>query len=77
MPIAPQTAWRLGLNPRSFAIMIALGASCSFLTPLEPSCSMVYGPGRYRLADFPKVGALVTLPVYAVAIFLVPRIWPL
>ena len=77
VPIALQTAWRLGLNPRSFAIMIAVGASCSFLTPLEPSCSMVYGPGRYRFADFLKVGALVTLPVYAIAILLVPLIWPL
>jgi len=40
VPIAIQTALQLGLNPHSFAVMIALGASCSFLTPLEPFCMM-------------------------------------
>jgi len=77
VPIALQTAWRLGLNPRTFAMMIAVGASCSFLTPLEPACLMVYGPGRYRFVDFLKVGAPLTMLVYAIAIVLVPLIWPL
>ena len=61
VPIAIQTAIQLGLNPRSFAVMIALGASCSFLTPLEPSCMMVYGPGNYRFMDFVKVGLPLTI----------------
>jgi di/tricarboxylate transporter len=38
---------------------------------------MVYGPGRYRFRDFIKVGALLTLLIYVIAIVLVPRIWPL
>jgi len=77
LPIAVQTASQLGLNPRAFAMMIAVAASCSYLTPLEPSCLMVYGPGRYRFADFLKIGSLLTLLIMAVAVFLVPRIWPL
>jgi len=77
VPIALQTAWQLGLNPRTFAIMIAVGASCSFMTPLEPACLMVYGPGRYRFMDFVKVGSLLTVLVYILAIVLVPWIWPL
>ena len=77
VPIAIQTAWQLGLNPRTLAMMIAVGASCSFLTPLEPACLMVYGPGRYRFIDFLRVGAPVTVLVYGVAIVLVPLIWPL
>jgi di/tricarboxylate transporter len=77
VPIAIQTALQLGLNPRTFAIMIALAASCSYLTPLEPSCLMVYGPGRYRFIDFFRIGALLTLLIFGVAILLVPRIWPL
>lgn len=76
VPIALQTAAQLGYNPRAFAVMIALGASCSFLTPLEPSCLMVYGPGNYRFADFLKVGSLLTVLVYLVAISLVPVLWP-
>lgn len=76
LPIAIQMARQLELNPRSFAMMIALAASCSFLTPLEPSCLLVYGPGRYRFKDFPKVGLLLTLLIYAIAIILVPLYWP-
>jgi di/tricarboxylate transporter len=77
LPIAVQTAVQLGLNPRTFVMMIAVAASCSFLTPLEPSCLMVYGPGRYRFMDFVRVGALLTVLIYAIAIGLVPLVWPL
>jgi di/tricarboxylate transporter len=77
VPIAIQTALQLGLNPRTFAAMIAVGASCSFLTPLEPACLMVYGAGDYRFIDFLKVGALLTVLIYLIAILLVPLIWPL
>jgi di/tricarboxylate transporter len=64
------------LNPRTFAIMIAVAASCSFLTPLEPACLMVYGPGHYRFIDFLKIGAPLTVLIYGIAILLVPTIWP-
>ncbi len=77
VPIAIQTAQQLGLNPRTFAVMIAVGASCSFITPLEPACLMVYGPGHYRFIDFIKVGSLLTIVVYLIAIAMVPWIWPL
>jgi di/tricarboxylate transporter len=77
LPVAIQTAFQLQFNPRTFAMMVAVAASCSYLTPLEPSCLMVYGPGRYRFVDFLKVGAGLTLIIYLIAIFLVPRLWPL
>ena len=77
LPIALQTAMQLGVNPRAFAMMIAVAASCSYLTPLEPSCVMVYGAGRYRFADFLKVGSLLTVLIYLIAILLVPIFWPL
>jgi di/tricarboxylate transporter len=77
VPIAIQTAVQLGLNPRSFVMMIAIASSTSYLTPLEPSCMMVYGPGNYRFSDFLKVGSLLTLVVYGIAILLVPIFWPL
>lgn len=76
LPVAIQTALQLDLNPRTFAMMVAVAASCSYLTPLEPSCLMVYGPGRYRFMDFLKTGALLTVLIYAVAILLVPVVWP-
>jgi di/tricarboxylate transporter len=77
LPVALQTAAALQLNPRSFAMMIAVAASCSYLTPLEPSCVLVYGPGRYKFSDFFKVGALLTLLIFAVSMLLVPLVWPL
>jgi di/tricarboxylate transporter len=58
-------------------MMVAVAASCSYLTPLEPSCLMVYGPGRYKFSDFLKYGALLTLIIGAIALYLVPRVWPL
>jgi di/tricarboxylate transporter len=77
LPVALETATQLQLNPRSFAMMIAIAASCSYLTPLEPSCILVYGPGRYKFRDFFKVGALLTVIIFIVAMLLVPQIWPL
>lgn len=77
IPIALQTAVQLELNPRTFAMMIAIAASTSYLTPLEPACLMVYGPGRYRFMDFLKVGGLLTVVIYLLAIILTPLLWPL
>jgi di/tricarboxylate transporter len=77
LPVAIQTALQLGFNPRTFAMMIALAASTSYLTPLEPSCLMVYGLGRYRFVDFLKVGSLLTILIYLISILMVPLIWPL
>jgi len=77
VPIAFETARQLGYNPRSFAMMIAIAASCSYLTPLEPSSLMVFGPGRYRFMDFVRVGFPLTFIIFAIALALVPLLWPL
>ncbi|WP_414660111.1 SLC13 family permease [Horticoccus sp. 23ND18S-11] len=76
LPIAIQTATHLGLNPRTFVMGIAVAASCSYLTPLEPACLMVYGPGRYRFVDFVRVGAPLTVVIFVIAMILVPKYWP-
>jgi di/tricarboxylate transporter len=75
-PIAMQTGLQLGVDPRAFGMMVAIAASCSYLTPLEPSCLMVYGPGKYQFSDFFKVGAPLTVLIYVIAIMLVPSVWP-
>ncbi len=77
LPIALQTAAELGVNPRPFGMMVAVAASCSYLTPLEPSCLMVYGPGKYEFSDFFKVGMPLTVLIYVIAIVMVPWVWPL
>ena len=77
LPIAAKSAIALGLNPRTFAVAVTYAASCSFLTPLEPACVLVYTPGRYRFFDFVKVGSILTIVVFAIVIWLVPIFWPL
>jgi di/tricarboxylate transporter len=77
LPAAVQTALALDLNPRTFAVMIAVAASASFITPQEPASLLVYGPGRYRFFDFLRVGLPLTIVVYGLAVLLVPRFWPL
>jgi di/tricarboxylate transporter len=75
LPVAIETARSLGLEPRPLVMAVTFAASCSFLTPLEPACVLVYGPGRYRFFDFFKVGAPLTLAVFVFCVWLIPVIW--
>ncbi|WP_181308448.1 SLC13 family permease [Rufibacter sp. XAAS-G3-1] len=77
LPVALQTAIQLDANPRTFAIAIMLSASVSLVTPFEPSCILVYGPGKYTFKDFLKIGSGLTLILVAIILFIVPIFWPL
>jgi di/tricarboxylate transporter len=76
LPVALSSAVELGVDGRPFAIAITLAASLSFITPLEPSCLLVYSAGRYRFGDFTRVGGPLTLLLVAVVLAVVPRLWP-
>jgi len=65
------------VNERTFAISIMLAASISFIAPFEPSCILVYGPGKYRFLDYVKTGIGLTLILSVVVLFLIPLFWPL
>jgi di/tricarboxylate transporter len=77
LPVAMQAAASMGANQRAFAIGVMLSASASVLTPFEPSCILVYGPGKYRFADFIKVGGGLTFVMLLVVLAMVPMFWPL
>jgi di/tricarboxylate transporter len=77
LPIALNTAQRLGVNERTFAIAIMLAASVSFIAPFEPSAILVYGPGKYKFMDFVKTGIGLTIILTIVVLFLIPLFWPL
>jgi di/tricarboxylate transporter len=77
LPVALHVAQRLQVNQRSFAIAIMLAASVSLITPFEPSCILVYGPGKYKFMDFVKTGVGLTLILMIVILFLIPVFWPL
>ena len=77
LPVALHTAEQLALNPRTFAVLITLAASLSFITPFEPSCLLVYGPGKYRFRDFVISGVPLSLLTVLILVLLVPWLWPL
>ncbi|MDQ3118279.1 MAG: SLC13 family permease [Verrucomicrobiota bacterium] len=77
LPVAIQAAQQLGANARTFAIGIMLAASVSFITPFEPSCILVYGPGKYRFVDFVKVGLGLTIALTVVVLLTIQLFWPL
>lgn len=77
LPVAIKAAQQLGANPRTFAIGIMLAASVSFITPFEPSCILVYGPGKYRFIDFVKVGLGLTIVLTIAVLLLMQLFWPL
>ncbi len=77
LPVALRAAEDLQANPRLFAMVVMLSASISLLTPFEPSCILVYGPGKYRFSDFLKVGGGLTLLSMAIILGLAPLLWPM
>lgn len=77
-PIAIATAQRLQVDPFPFVMAIMMAGSASFATPIGYQTNlMVYGPGGYRFGDFVRIGIPMNLIVGAVAIALIPLIWPL
>lgn len=76
LPVAVSTAAGLGANPRSFAVLVTLAASLSFISPWEPSCLLVYGAGGYRVRDFVFAGVPLTLLSLGILVGLVMLLWP-
>jgi di/tricarboxylate transporter len=76
-PIAVATAEQLGIDPRGFVMAIAFASACAFASPVTYQTHLiVYGPGGYRFTDFVRVGLPLDLLCGAVAIVLVPWVWP-
>lgn len=77
-PIAYGFALAVGANPMAFTMIVAFGASASFVSPYGYQTNlMVYNAGRYRLIDFVKVGFPVALVYALVVLTLVPIMFPL
>ncbi|WP_392336791.1 SLC13 family permease [Loktanella salsilacus] len=77
-PIALGIAATLGVNPDSFLMAVAIGASCAFLTPIgHQNNTLILGPGGFRFGDYWRLGLLVELIVVVVSIPLLLIVWPL
>ena len=77
-PIAIGIAGALGVNPDSFLMAVAIGASCAFLTPIgHQNNTLILGPGGFGFGDYWKLGLPLEALVVAVSIPMLLWIWPL
>ncbi|HAN28079.1 MAG TPA: SLC13 family permease, partial [Haliea salexigens] len=77
-PIALGTAAALGVNPDSFLMAVAIGASCAFLTPIgHQNNTLILGPGGFHFGDYWRLGLPLEALVVAVSLPLLLIIWPL
>jgi len=77
LPVALTACEAAHLDPRPFAVVVALAASAVFSTPMANATLLVYGPGGYRYVDFPRVGLPLNALCLTIALVLVPWLWPL
>jgi di/tricarboxylate transporter len=77
-PIAAELAAQLNIDLAPLAVTLMIAASASFATPIGYQTNlMVYGPGKYRFADFLKMGVPLTILVGITTVIIVPIVWPL
>ena len=76
-PIAISTAIAVDASPVPFVLGVMAGAGSNFLTPFGYQTNlMVYGPGRYRFLDFPRLGLPLLLIVITSATVMIPLVFP-
>ncbi|CAE6905299.1 COG0471 Di- and tricarboxylate transporters [Vibrio sp. B1FLJ16] len=69
-PIAMSLATSLEVEPISYVMAVAFGASASFISPYGYQTNlMVYNAGQYRIADFVKVGLPVSIVFGLITVF--------
>ena len=77
-PIAISIASGMGVSVDPLLMVVAIGASCAFLTPIgHQSNTLVMGPGGYHFGDYWRMGLPLTLLIALVAVPLIMAVWPL
>ncbi len=76
VPVATYTAQHLGIDPKALALVVAIAASASFITPIGYQTNlMVMAAGRYRFNDYLKAGLPVSLIVMGIALSVIYVLW--
>lgn len=77
-PIALSAASQLGVNADSLLMAVAIGASCSFLTPIgHQNNTLILSPGGFRFGDYWRLGLPLEILVVLVGVPLLLLAWPL
>ncbi|MCH2356510.1 MAG: SLC13 family permease [Pseudomonadales bacterium] len=77
-PIAYNTALSLEVNPDTFLMAVAVGASSAFLTPIgHQNNALIMGPGGYHFGDYWRMGLPLEIVIVTVALPLLLLVWPL
>jgi di/tricarboxylate transporter len=77
IPVAVLAAETLAVSALPVLMALSVATSAAFLTPVStPVNTMVMGPAGYRFGDYWRLGLPLTLLYFAVAVWLVPLIWP-
>ncbi len=77
-PIAISSSAQLGVNPDSFLMAVAIGASCAFLTPIgHQNNTLILGPGGFRFGDYWRLGLPMEILVVLVGVPMLLWVWPL
>lgn len=75
-PIGMEIADKMSIDPMAFAVLIAIAASASFITPIGYQTNLiVYGPGGYKFTDYMKIGIPLSLIVMSITVFMVNLVW--
>jgi len=76
-PIALSMANQYQSDPMPFIMAVAFGASASFISPHGYQTNlMVYSAGNYKLLDYLKVGLPISLLYTAIALSVIPLVYP-
>ncbi len=70
VPLAVNIAVSIGADPAMFALTVAISTSNAFLIPTNQVNALIMGPGGYSVADFMRVGGIMTI-LYLVVSLLV------
>ncbi len=77
-PLGISIAQEIGAAPRAVLMVIAVGTSCAFATPVgTPPNMLVLAPGGYKFRDYVITGTPLILVCFLVSLLVVPHVWPL
>ncbi len=77
-PIAVNIANSLQVNVDPFLMVVAVAASCAFLTPIgHKNNTLIMGPGGYKFSDYWRMGLPLEILVVVVSIPAIMFFWPL